>query len=374
MVLGFDITRMLGHRTGVGRYLEHLLGSWTCLDLPFDELVLYSPLPVGDIPPDPRFRPTVLPWRGSRLLWQTIRLRPRAQRNGLFLSPYTLPIGYRGRSVVLNLGILEGPWADTMPGLRSRARGRHIAASARHASLLIANSPTTKGDIVRFYGVAPTRVRIVRPGVRDSFRYDDAVTPAAKNDVADQLIDPSTRVLLFVGKLSVRRHVPALIEGFAKVARSRPELRLLLAGPNTGNVPVDELVERHGVQGLVRYVEFVDEETLAALYHRARGLVMLSEREGFSHPTLEAMSGGCPVIVLRDRALGVLDYAEERDGLVLEAHDALPASIGDALARLADDDALHAALRERGIAFATEFPTWSEHAAATMEILAEVAG
>ncbi len=372
MVLGFDITRMLGHRTGVGRYLEHLLGSWTRLDLPFDELVLYSPLPVADIPTDPRFRPTVLPWHGSPLLWQTVRLRPRAQRNSLFLSPYTLPMGYRGRSVVLNLGILEGPWADTVPGLRSRARGRHIAASARHASLLIANSPTTKGDLVRFYGVAPARVRIVRPGVRDSFRHD-AAESAAKNDVADQLIDPSTRVLLFVGKLSVRRHVPALIEGFAKVVRERPELRLLLAGPNTGNVPVPELVERHGVQGLVRHVEFVEEETLAVLYRRARGLVMLSEREGFSHPTLEAMSGGCPVIVLRDRALGVLDYGEGRDGLVLEAHDAHPNSIADALARLADDDVLHAALRDRGIAFAAEFPTWSEHAAAAMEILAEVA-
>ena len=374
MVLGFDITRMLGHRTGVGRDLEHLLGSWSRLDLPFDELVLYSPLPVADVPTDPRFRPTVLPWRGSPLLWQTVRLRPRAQQNSLFLSPYTLPLGYRGRSVVLNLGILEGPWADTMPGLRSRARSRHIAVSARHASLLIANSPTTKRDIVRFYGVEPTRVRIVRPGVRDRFHHNANVTPAAKDAVVDAIVNPSARMLLFVGKLSVRRHVPALIEAFATVVRDRPELRLLLAGPNTGNIPVDELVERHRVRGLVRHVEFVDEETLACLYRRARGLVMLSEREGFSHPTLEAMSLGCPVIVLRNRALGVLDYADGRDGLVLEARDADPDSIADVLARLADDDELHAALRERGIAFAAEFPTWSEHASATMEILAEVAG
>ena len=101
--------------------------------------------------------------------------------------------------------------------------------------------------------------------------------------------------------------MPALASAFAKVRRGHRDLRLLLVGPNTDNVPVSELPS-----GVV-HAEFLELDELALLYRAARALVLPTDREGFGHPIAEAMASGCPVVLLRGTSVGVFDWAE--DGL-----------------------------------------------------------
>jgi glycosyltransferase involved in cell wall biosynthesis len=58
-----------------------------------------------------------------------------------------------------------------------------------------------------------------------------------------------------------------------------------------------------GVADLVRFLGFVPEDVLPALYAQALAFVFPSQREGFGLPVLEAMAVGTPVITSDDPAL-----------------------------------------------------------------------
>lgn len=368
MILGVDVSRLQGPRTGVGRYVEYLVNAWANQPLPFERLELFSRRPIHDLPDGGRLSPKVLPSRFGGIWWQTMRLAPAAGRESVLLSFYTLPPRGRPPSVLVNQGVLVGPYAETA-GPRARARAEHIGWSARNAELVVTHSRTTRDDVTRHFGVDPAKVRIIQPGLAPLFRssgVDERVRAEASGRLGE-----NAPYFLFVGKLSPRRHVPALVEAFAGVAVRHPEYRLLLVGPSSLGEPVEQLAQRAGVAANVLCVPYLELEELALLYRGARALVWPSEREGFGHPILEAMGCGCPVVVLEHASLGVLDWAAERGdrSSVLGVPGPEPAALREALLELAEDDALHASLAGRGRAFAASFPTWEEHAAELMEAL-----
>src|SRR5262249_44254195 len=169
VILGVDAGRAVGERTGVGRYVLHLLTAWSRGPLPFETVRVFSYAPLEGFPDDPRFRYEVLPGSASELVWQPLRLRPAARDVAVLFGQYTIPLGYRGRSVINNLGIYEGPLA--IPGRQARVRSWHQKVSARRADGVIANSESTKADVVRFYRVDPARIEVVWPGsAADDYR------------------------------------------------------------------------------------------------------------------------------------------------------------------------------------------------------------
>ena len=368
MTLGVDVSRLQGPRTGVGRYVEYLVHAWARQPVPFKRLRLFSRTPILDLPGGDRLSPEVLPSRFGGIWWQTLRLAPAAGRESVLLSFYTLPPRGRPPSVLVNQGVLVGPYAETA-GPRARARAKHIGWSARNAELVVTHSLTTRDDLTLHFGVDAGKVRIIKPGLAPLFR-SSGQDERVRAEVTRRLGEDAP-YFLFVGKLSPRRHVPALVEAFAGVAEMHPEYRLLLVGPSALEEPVEKLAQRAGVAGNVVRLPYLDLEELALLYRGARALVWPSEREGFGHPILEAMGCGCPVAVLEHASLGVLDWAPEPGdrSSVLGVPSPAPAALREALVELVEDDALHASLAQRGRAFAATFPTWEEHAAELMETL-----
>lgn len=356
MILGVDAGRAVGDRTGVGRNVQHLLAAWTGREIPFERVRVFSPAPLEDAPDDPRFELEVLPGPASELAWQALRLRRAARGVDVLFGQYTLPPGWRGRGVVDNLGIYEGRFA--MPGWQARLRSRHMCGSARRADAVIANSESTKADVVRFYGVDPEKIVVVWPGAAREFR------PARPGEAPE----PGGPYFLFVGKLSARRNVPALLRAFATVRRRHPDFRLLIVGPNTSGVPVEQLVEELGLNGSVRHVPYLGVEELAPLYRFAHAFVLPTEHEGFSHTIPEAIASGCPVVTVEHAALG--------DAGLREAVLALPAPspelIAGALLQTIDEPGFRDRLARSGLA-ASKRLSWDETARATMEVLARVA-
>jgi glycosyltransferase involved in cell wall biosynthesis len=375
MVLGVDAHRAAEARVGVGRTLEYVLRSGGARPLPFEEVRVFSPTPLSDLPVDGQLALDVLPARGPGVWWQLTRLRPRASATDALFAYYTLPPGFSGRSVVASLGIYEGEFA--LPGWRARARSWQYARSAHHADVVIAVARSTKADLVNFYGVPPEKIAVVWPGADRRFRPGEDDRDAIAR-ATESLLGERAPFFLFVGKLSVRRNVPALLEAFARVAAERPQLRLLLVGPNSTQMDLQATLARLGIEGAVRHIEHLDQDLLALLYRGALAFVMPTTREGWSQTTLEALLSGCPVMVLKGASLGVLEYIDERseagrEEVVLEATDPTSDALEEALRRLADDGDLRELLAKRGREVAAAFPTWDEHAGEVMNILEAVA-
>lgn len=366
MVLGVDISRLVGSRTGVGRYLEHLLREWAKDNLPFEHVRLFSPVDIADVPSDSRFQLEVLPSRLSGGAWQATKLRRATKGVDVFFAPYVIPPGYRGRSVVATLGILEG--AHAHPSLRARVRSLHYAYSARRADAVLVPSANTREEVIRYYGARAEKVEIVHVGIDARFRPPSEGEDVEARTAVKRLTGTSSPYLLFVGKLSPRRNVPALLEAFARLERT--DLQLLLVGPNTGTPGLAETFSRLRLDGRAHHVEHLGQDALALLYRGARLFVLPTEQEGGpTLPILEALASGCPVLTLEHAALS---EGNVRDA-VLGVTRADPETLAEAIVRLDGDDALRDRLRAEGLRTAARF-SFAETARHTMGVLGRVAG
>jgi glycosyltransferase involved in cell wall biosynthesis len=106
--------------------------------------------------------------------------------------------------------------------------------------------------------------------------------------------------VLFVGSIFNRRHVPELIDGFARLARANPDLHLDIVGENrtSPRVNLESSVRATGVGGRIHLRSYVPDEQLRALYATASAFAFLSEYEGFGLTPLEALASGLPVLLL----------------------------------------------------------------------------
>ena len=362
MRIGIDARELIGHRTGVGRYLGDLCTQWRRLpSTGAHQFVLYAPAPGRDPsvlgPPFDTGAPGPFSYRevpgdgGS--WWEQTRLAAAVNKDApdvLFAPAYSAPVRVRVPVVLTihDISFLTHPeWFSWREGLRRRWITRH---AARHATRVIAVSGFTRDEVVGHLRVLPARVSVIWSGIR---------RPVPAPGLAREPL------VLFVGSIFNRRHIPELIRAFARVSARVPAARLVLVGDNRSHPRQDPtgLAAEAGVASRVAVRDYVDEAELAALYARAMVFVFLSEYEGFGFPPLEAMAAGVPSVV------GDTPVARE---LYLDA--ARRVRVGDvpgiaaAITALLENDTERATLL---IAAAERLPrfTWERAAEETLTIL-----
>jgi glycosyltransferase involved in cell wall biosynthesis len=178
-------------------------------------------------------------------------------------------------------------WFSWREGTRRRLLTRW---AARRAAGILTVSAFSKTEIVRHLGVPASRVRVVHSGP-SGLLLDTA--GASDHGAREPLV-------LYVGSILARRHVPELVAGFARLAHRRPELRLVLVGETRGTPPVDvaEAIRLSGLGDRVQHLGFADDAVVAQLYRRASAFAFLSAYEGFGLTPLDALQAGVPPVVL----------------------------------------------------------------------------
>jgi glycosyltransferase involved in cell wall biosynthesis len=294
MRIGIDARELCGHPTGVGRHLAGLLGAWERDGVTArHNLVLYSheALP----PPIAHADVRVVPGAG-RTLWEQTALSLAANRDRLdvFFAPgYTAPLRLSIPSVVLvhDISFAAHPeWYRWKEGTRRRLLTRWASKRAR---VVLTVSEAARREIIRFFGLAPARVRRIYPGVV-SLKPHGGGSLERESLAADR-----GPLVLFVGSIFNRRHLPDLIRAFKPIAGAHPDARLAIVGDNR-TYPYEDLDAIARSQELEHHVilhPYADDRRLAELYGRARAFALLSEYEGFGHPPLEALGSRVPSVL-----------------------------------------------------------------------------
>jgi glycosyltransferase involved in cell wall biosynthesis len=102
-------------------------------------------------------------------------------------------------------------------------------------------------------------------------------------------------VILFCAKLQPWKRPMDLLQAFAQVAF--PGSLLIFAGEGPQRSALETEVTRSGLQQRVKFLGFVNQSQLPALYSAADLMVLPSIYEPFAVVVNEAMCCGCPVIV-----------------------------------------------------------------------------
>ena len=289
MRIGIDARELCGRPTGVGRHLSGLLREWSTAPAASGHtFVLYSHEAIT--PPLRGAELRVIPGSpGTR--WEQIALPGAAKHDRLdvFFAPgYTTPLLLKTPSVVLvhDISFAAHPeWFRLKEGLRRRLLTRWSCDRAR---LVLTVSDAARSEIISYFGVPESRVRRIYPGVVSQHGGSRQQEPPS--------VHASEPMVLFVGSLFNRRHIPDLIRAFKPIARSHPGAYLEIVGDNRTYPREDmsAIAAAEGVASRVSIRPYVPDAGLAELYGRARAFALLSEYEGFGHPPLEGLGSGVP--------------------------------------------------------------------------------
>jgi glycosyltransferase involved in cell wall biosynthesis len=367
--LGVDMRRLLGVRTGVARVIHSILLEWQRLPMPFDEVQLLTPrrLPSGLIPPHPKFREVVVGPDVPGLLWEQVVLPARVRDLDVFLAPSdTMPVVAPWKRVVMMYAY--SPEMAASFSWSARIRWEPFARNAaRNGDAIIVSSRNILETLELGLGVGVPRERVHYAPLAADARFHPR--PAGDRELADALARygvADAPYILFVGKLSRRRHIPELLAAFREISAEVPH-RLLLAGPNQLQLDMEGLISELGLVGRALYHGFVPDADVPLLYAGAGLFVLASEGEGFSLTTLEAMQSGVPVITL-DRP----NMIEVTEGAAYLVPDGRTETLTAAMRAVLHDSALHGELRRKGLE-RTRTLTWAAMAKQSLDVLWSVA-
>ena len=371
MLIGVDASRaVVAQRTGTEVYSLHLIRELLEIDSAHRlRLYLNTAPPRGLLPEPAHCEQRVMPFPR---LWTHVRLSAEMLSHPpdvLFVPSHVLPLIHPRRSVVTvhDLGHRTYPQAHT------RKQRWYLEWSTRYhlrtAAHILADSGSTKEDLVRLYGADPARITVAYLGV------DPAMQPVRDLDriaAVKHRVGIEGPYLLYVGTLQPRKNLPRLIEAFSRsgergISSDGERLQLVLAGKR-GWLAEDlrSQAQKLGIGGQVVTPGFVDDADLATLYSGATLFVMPSLYEGFCMPVLEAMACGTPVAC---SDVSSLPEVAGDAALMFDPHDVV--GMARQMDRGVYDVSLRAALIAQGLARARRF-TWRACAHQVLEVLERV--
>ena len=274
MRIAVDARELHGTPTGVGRYLAEILGAWRRLpEAAAHQIILCAP--DGD---------------AGGTAWEQLTLPRLIRRTGadVFFAPaYTGPLRPPVPMVLTihDVSFAAHPeWFSPREGFRRRLVTRLAAQRAAH---VVTVSQFSKDEIVRHLRIPAAKVEVIYSGLRRL--ASDAGTAERRSET-----------ILFVGSVFNRRHVPALMDGFARLAARRPGVTLQIVGDNrtTPRIDLAAVAGATGVANRIHLRSYVGDDELARLYQEAGAFAFLSDYEGFGFTPLEALAAGVPPVVL----------------------------------------------------------------------------
>lgn len=165
-----------------------------------------------------------------------------------------------------------------------------------HAQEVIGCSNYMFNEITSLFQLPREKVHIVPNGVDLSKMIP--LNPEALGK------SPTTKTIFFVGRLVREKGVQVLIEAVPAVLDQFPDLKVVVAGKGPMLEHLRQLSRSHGVEHVIDFVGFVDNDTRNSLLHKSDVAVFPSLYEPFGIVALEAMACRVPVLVSETGGLG----------------------------------------------------------------------
>lgn len=325
MIIGFDGSRAFtANRTGTENYSYHLLKTLAKIDKKNKYIVYLSSLSnlgyLGYLQKQKNFHFEVIDWprfwtQGGLALQTFID-----KLDVLFVPAHTLPLIRKpGLKTVVTVHDLGSEYLPTMHQLKQRLYLRLMQNyQLKTATRIIAVSNATKQDLVKRIGINPENIKVIYEG------YDENLFKPVKAEILRNRLKyfdiKKNSYFLFVGTVQPRKNLERVIKAFAAVilsgaqrnegsvanATSSNKLRdssqarndiLVIAGSKGWlSDEIYKLPKKLGIEDRVKFLGYVPDKDLPALYSGAIAFVYPSLFEGFGLPILDAQACGCPVI------------------------------------------------------------------------------
>lgn len=285
MKIAIDVSQMCYEGTGVARYVYGLTKSLLSLGTPH-EFVLYA----GTLRQRTYFThlKQEAPW--NKAIWKIFPLPPKLA--GYALSDTSIPFelltgpvdvihasdwsqpSSKAKIVTTVHDLVFIKYPETVDPLILSTQKKRLKKIVESETVIIADSVSTKNDLVEIYQLNPDRVNIVYPS------YSSIYSPQSKSEI-DRVKNKYSlpgKYIFSLGTQEPRKNLARLAQAVQGL-----DLPLVLAG-------------KHGWGEETKTIGYVPDTDLPALYSGAEVFAFPSLYEGFGFPVLEAMACGTPVV------------------------------------------------------------------------------
>lgn len=351
-------------RTSTGRYIERLLHYLQEVDNENNYVVLLKPKDMdGWDPTNKHFEKAAC--RHSEftlaeqvgLLRQLYKISPDLVHFGMVQQP----IFYFGKVVTtmhdLTTARFRNPSKNWLIFTIKQQIYRWVnVIAARKSRKVITPSEFIKDDVARFAGINSRKITVT---------YEAADAIKDKPEPIKEL--EGKRFIMYVGRPQPHKNLRRLIDAFAKIKQSHPDLNLVLAGKKDRLFKEHERYAQNHVPGVI-FTGFVSEGELRWLYENTAAYVFPSLSEGFGLPGLEAMVHGTPVVSSNATCLPEI-YGDAAEYFNPQDVDDMAEKISNVL----DNPKRAEALRKLGKQQASKY-SWKRMAEQTLAVYKEVLG
>jgi len=200
------------------------------------------------------------------------------------------PILYQGKVVTTIQDLTTARFRNTAKNwlvftIKQQVYKFVIYWTAHKSATLIASTEYVKEDVARYASVNSRKIKVICLAA-DKITVD----PQPIVELEDKPF------ILYVGRPQPHKNLDRLLEAFAILRQSNPNLRLVLAGKKDMLYRrLEKQTKQDGIKNVI-FTGFVSEEQLRWLYEQTTAYVFPSLSEGFGLPGLEAMVHGAPVV------------------------------------------------------------------------------
>ena len=367
-IIGIDVRVVGQNRRGFEIYIRELVSALARLDS-HNRYRLYAPHPIPEFENlAPHVESVLLPSPIHSLDWTNRVLPNQVKKDRVDIIHFPASsIWFRNpsRAVVtvhdlsffrLRDERLTSPLID----LYHRLQFSWIAKARR----VIVVSEKTRSDLIERNPSLADRIRVIPCGLRQGF----VAPPTSEISATLQKHEISSPYALFVGGIDRRKNLHTLFKAW----RDLDHIPLMIAGP-TGSTPgarsqsPEELLKPHpGLSSRVRFLGYVEDQELPALYAGARLFVLPSLYEGFGMPVVESLSCGTAVAC---SSAGSLPQVAGPGARFFNPLD--PSDMARTVDKLWNEPETRRQLVARGQQHIEQF-TWSEAARRTLEVYSEI--
>lgn len=362
----FNALQYKRNSSGIGVMIRELFSRCASMSGYPCEIVLCQD--IGDFPAGGKtslhFAPCGYEQGFRRMFYQLLELGRRCG-NALLLTtdaktPLFLPRSCRVIPLVTDLALYRMPEAyQSSRVLLWKLQYRYLR---KRSSRFLAISEFTKREITEILGVPAERIDVVPCACGEQMCR---VTDGRRLQKLREKYALPELFVLFVGNTNPRKNLARLIRAFDMAKAQGLPHQLIIAGGQGWKFDQESVLSDIHHKEAVRFIGFVPDEDMPALYSAADAFLFPTLYEGFGIPVLEAQRCGTPVLTSNTSSLPEVGG----DGaLYVDPYDV--ADMAHGIQRILEDTALAASIADNGYRNAERF-SWEKAAEKLNRIIEE---
>jgi len=169
---------------------------------------------------------------------------------------------------------------------------RRLELVKKEIDLILADSKTTKVDLVKFLQIPEEKIKVVYLAPSKNFKNQP-------DEIVKEILEKykiKKPYILSVATQEPRKNIQKLLDAFEQIQKRIPDLQLVLTGKYGWGPGL------RSAQNVV-WTGYVPDEDLVSLYSGCRVFAYPSLYEGFGLPVLEAMACGAPVVTSNNSSM-----------------------------------------------------------------------